>query len=101
MIYLILCQDGNLIGMHHRYNAIKGPLQLMKVVQLALCMGCNKTEDMFHFLLDCDQNKDIREKVFGWVLFVEWKYKCDSEYITFRRSNTELQVHWTGLCQKP
>ncbi|XP_073952992.1 uncharacterized protein [Choristoneura fumiferana] len=35
-------------------------LHLMKVVQSPLCMGCDKTEDLIHFLVECDQNKEIR-----------------------------------------
>ncbi|KAI8426808.1 hypothetical protein MSG28_014491 [Choristoneura fumiferana] len=37
-------------------------LNLMRVVQSPLCIGCNKTEDLIHFLLECDQNKDIRDR---------------------------------------
>ncbi|KAI8426388.1 hypothetical protein MSG28_005235 [Choristoneura fumiferana] len=51
-------------------------LHLMRVVQSPLCMGCDKTEDLIHFLVECDQNKEIR----------------------VRRSDANLQIHWTGLC---
>ncbi|KAI8426746.1 hypothetical protein MSG28_014443 [Choristoneura fumiferana] len=51
--------------------------------------GCNKTEDLIHFLLECDQNKDIRDRYLdGMGLFiVQWRCKCNSKSTTFRRSD--------------
>lgn len=33
------------------------------------CISCGKTEDLLHLLVECDQNKDLREKLFQQNLY--------------------------------
>ncbi|KAI8440003.1 hypothetical protein MSG28_001441 [Choristoneura fumiferana] len=60
-------------------------------------MGCNKTEDLIHFLVECDQNEEMSQ-VSGWYGLVQWRCKCNSQSTAFRRSDANLQIYWTGLC---